>query len=158
MSKPTDYFEAERYFRGGFLLLVFGGVLVLLPVALAFGNGFRSPRALAAVLIVYATGVAFAVVVILRNARARTNISAGRLAGIPVDARQRKLRRSIRTLQLGVVFFGLVLVYAHWDTRNDPWPPRLVGASVNLLFQASMIWSIRILQKQLKRGDADHRQ
>jgi len=158
MSKPTDYFEAERYFRGGFLLLVFGGVLVLLPVALAFGNGFRSPRALAAVLIVYATGVAVAVVVILRNARARTNISAGRLAGIPVDARQRKLRRSIRTLQLGVVFFGLVLVYALWDTRNDPWPARLVGASVNLLFQASMIWSIRILQKQLKRGDADHRQ
>jgi len=139
-------------------LLVFGGVLVLLPVALAFGNGLLSPRALAAVLIVYATGVAVAVVVILRNARARTNISAGRLAGISVDARQRKLRRSIRTLQLGVVFFGLVLVYALWDTRNDPWPPRLVGASVNLLFQASMIWSIRILQKQLKRGDADHRQ
>ena len=82
MSKPTDYFEAGRYFRGGFLLLVFGGVLVLLPVALAFGNGLLSPRALAAVLIVYATGVAVAVVVILRNARARTNISAGRLGAV----------------------------------------------------------------------------
>jgi hypothetical protein len=41
-------------------LLVLGGLLVLIPVVLAFGNGLLSPRALVSVMIAYAACVAVA--------------------------------------------------------------------------------------------------
>ena len=58
---------------------------------------------------------------------------------------RKKLRGRIRRLQFGVVFLALVFVYALWETRDGPLLPRLVGASMNLLFQFVLIQAIRSL-------------
>lgn len=158
MSKINDYSAAERYVGWRILLLVFGGVIILIPVALAFGNGLLSPQALASVLIAYAACVTVAVFVILRNAKARLQVSSGEFTGILDESTRRKFQKRIRRLQLGVVFFALVLVYGLWETRKDPWPPRLFGATMNLLFQTVMIQSIRRMRKLLKHDAADQRQ
>ena len=150
MSKITDYLAAERYFGRRFLLLMVGGVFLLIPVSLAFSKGLLSPRALASVMITYAACVTFAVFVILRNARARLQVSAGECAALPDDKTRRKLRGKIRRLQFAVAFFALVFVYALWATRDGPLVPRLVGASVNLLIQVALIQAIRRLQKLLQ--------
>jgi hypothetical protein len=61
MSKVNDHFAAEKYVGRRYLLLVLGGLLVLIPLALAFANGLLSPRALVSVMIAYAACVAVAV-------------------------------------------------------------------------------------------------
>lgn len=43
-------------------------------------------------------------------------------------------------------------------TRDDPWPPKLVGVAINLLFQTVMIQSLRKMQKQLKQEASERRQ
>ena len=157
MSKISDYFATERYIGRRFLLLGFCGALVLIPVALAFGNGLLSIRSLASVGIAYVGCVTVAVFFILRNAKARIQISSVKPTGIPDEVMRRKFHARIRRLQLGVAFFALVLVYALWETRGHPWPPRLIGATINLLYQYVMIQSIRRMQKQLKQEAADQR-
>jgi len=67
MSKVSDHFAAEGYVGRRYLLLVLGGRVVLILVALAFGNGLLSPRALVSVMIAYAACVA------LRSSRKRPN-------------------------------------------------------------------------------------
>ncbi len=62
---------------------------------------------------------------------------------------RRKLRAKIRRLKFFVTFFALVLVYGLWETRDGPLLPRVVGASINLLFQFTLIQAIRRLQKSL---------
>ena len=151
MINGTNYFAVETYLRRRLLFLSFGGVIILIPVSLAYAYGLIPSRALGWVLLGYVACVTLVVVIILRNARARFRTSPGTLAGSLDDALRRKYRRRVRFLQLGVALFALVLVYGLWDTRNDPWPPRLVGAVINLLMQAGMIASIRRLQKELKR-------
>ena len=158
MSKITDYFAAEKYLGWRFLLLVFGGVLVIIPAALALGKGLLSPRGLAFVMIAYVGCVAVAVFVILRNARARFQASSGGSTDVADDATRKRFRKQIWSLQLGVAFFALVLVYALWETRGEPWPPRLVGAAMNLLIQFVMIQSIRRMRSQLKQETSDQRQ
>lgn len=74
------------------------------------------------------------------------------------DAIRERFRRRIRRLQLGVAFFALVLVYAEWETRSESWPPRLIGAAMNLLIQFVMIQSIRRMQTQLKQEASGQRQ
>ena len=157
MSKITGYFAAEKYIGRRFLLLVFGGVLVLIPAALAFGKGVLSPRALGLVMMGYIGCVAITVFVILRHARARFQASSGKSTETTNDATREKFRKRIRRLQLGVAFFAFILVYGLWETQGAPWPPRLVGVTMNLLFQTMMIQSIRRMQRQLKK-DADRHQ
>lgn len=154
MSRITNYFAAERYIRWRFFLLIFGGALVLVPAVLAFGNGLLSPRAFASVMIAYVAFIAVAVFTIFRKVKA----SSGKSTETADDATLRKFRKRIRGLQFGVAFFALVLVYGLWETRDDPWPPRLVGVTINLLFQAVMIQSIRRMQKQLKQEVSDRSQ
>jgi hypothetical protein len=151
MSKVTDYFAVQRYVRLRFFALVFGGALVVILVALAYCSGLLSPRVLGLVLIAYAACVGVAVFVILRSARAKFQVSTGESAEIADDATRGKFRKRIRNLKFGVAVFALVFVYALWETRGGPWLPRLVGATINLLFQAAMIHSIRRMQKLLKQ-------
>ena len=158
MSKITNYFAAEKYFRRHLLLLMFGGGPVIILAALALGKGLFSPRAFALVMIAYVTCVAVAVFVILRNARARFQASSSESTDIADDATRHKFRRRIRRLQLGVAFFAFILVYAEWETRHEPWPPRLIGATINLLIQTVMIQSIRRMQRQLKQEVSDQPQ
>ena len=158
MSKIADYFVVQRYIGRRFLMLMLGGMFVFIPVSLAFGKGLLSPRALASIMIAYAACFAVAVFVILRNARARLQASPEKYSGIPDDAMRRKFRKRIRNMKLGIAFFALVLVYGLWETRDAQWPPRLIGATVNLLYQTMMIQSIRRMQKQLKQEAGDQRQ
>jgi hypothetical protein len=158
MSKIGHYFAAERYIGRRFLLLGCGGALVVVALALALRNGLLSPRALGLLLIAYVACVAVAVFVILRNVRARFQASMGESTDIADDATRKKFRKRIRGLRLGVAFFAFVLVYGLWETRGGPWPPRLVGATMNLLFQFVMIQSIRRMQRQLKQETSDQRQ
>jgi len=151
MSKITDYFAAERYIRRRLLLLMFGGGLVLLAAVLAFENRLLSPRAFVLVLIAYVACLTLAASTILRKVRALS----GKSTETADDETVKRFRKRIRRLQFGVAFFAIVLVYALWETRNDPWPPRLVGATINLLFQTVMIQSIRRMQRQLKQETAD---
>jgi hypothetical protein len=158
MSKIADYFVAQRYVGRRSLMLMLGGMFVLIPAILAFGKGLLSPRAFATMMIAYAACIAVAVFVILRNARARLQASLEKFSGIPDDAMRRKFRKRIRNMKLGIAFFALVLVYGLWETRDTPLPPRLIGATVNLLYQTVMIQSIRRMQKQLKQEAGDQRQ
>jgi hypothetical protein len=158
MSKITDYFSIEKYLAWRFLLLVSGGVLVIIPAALALGKGLLSPRGLALVMIAYVGCVAVAVFIILRNARARFQASSGKSTDIADDATREKFRKRIRRLQFGVAFFALVLVYAEWESRGEPWQPRLIGAAINVLIQIAMIQSIRRMQRQLKQEASDQLQ
>ena len=158
MSKIATYFAVEKYIGRRFLLLISGGLLVLIPTALAFGNGLLSPRALGLVMIAYVACVAAAIFVILRNARARFQASSVRSTDIADDATRMKFRKRILRLQVGVAFFAIVLVYAVWETRGDPWLPRLMGATMNLLIQAVLIQSIRRMQRQLKQETSDQPQ
>jgi hypothetical protein len=151
MSKINDYFANERYIRRRFVLLVCSGVLVLMPAALAFGNGLLSSGALASVMLAWVACGAVASFVIVRNIRATSQVSSDKSTETADDATLKKFRKRIGRLQFGVAFFALVLVYGLWETRDDPWPPRLVGATINLLFQTVMIMSIRKMQKQLKQ-------
>lgn len=157
MSNITGYFAAEKYLRWRFLLLVFGGVLVIIPAALALSKGLLSPRGLGLVMIAYVGCVAVAVFIMLRNARARFQISSGSSTENANDATREKFRKRIRRLHLGVAFFAFFLVYGLWVTRGGPWPPRLIGASMNLLIQFVMIQSIRRMQRQLKQEASDQR-
>lgn len=152
MNKITGYFAAERYTRGRLLWLLLGSLIVLVPVACAFANGLILPRALGLVLLLYVACVALAVSVILRRARVEVEASANRLDQFPDDAMRRKYRGRIRRLELYVAILVLLLVYGLWATRDDPWPPKLFGAAINLLFEAVMIRSIRRMQKQLKEA------
>src|ERR1700738_1734482 len=104
MSKITGYFAAEKCIGSRFLLLVSGGVLVLIPAALAFGKGLLSPRALGLVMIGDIGCVAITVFVILRNARARFQASSGTSTETTNDATREKFRKRIRGLQIGVAF------------------------------------------------------
>jgi len=133
---------------------MFGGGLILLAAIFAFGNGLLSPRAFASVLIAYFACVTVAAFAILRKVRA----SSGKSTETADDATVKKFRKRIRRLQFGVAFFAIVLVYALWETRNDPWLPRLVGATINLLFQTVMIQSIRRMQRLLKQETSDRSQ
>jgi hypothetical protein len=151
------YFASEKYLRRRLLFLTFVGVIILFPLALAYAYGLISPRALGWVLLGYVACVTIVVLVILRNVRARFGVSAGTLAEPPDDATRRKDRRRVRILQVGVALFAVVLVFALWDTRDAPWPPRLAGAVINLLMQAGMIASIRRLKKDLKQRTNDQR-
>jgi hypothetical protein len=153
----TNYFAAERYLRKRFLFLTLGGTIILFSVALAYAHGLISPRALRWVLLANVAFVTLLGFAILRKARARFKPSAGTLAEVPDDATRKKYRVRIRFLEFGVAFFALVFVYALWETRDAPWPPRLVGAAINLLIQVAMIRSIRRLQKELKQGTEGER-
>ena len=139
-------------------MLVVGGVLVIIPAALALGRGLLSPRGLAFVVIAYVGCVAVAVFVILRNARARFQASSGGSTDVADDATRKRFRKQIRRLQLGVAFFALVLLCALWETRGEPWLPRLVGAAMNFLIQFVMIQSIWRMQRKLKQDPSDPRQ
>lgn len=158
MSKINDYFAAEKYIRERFVLLMFCGALVLTSSALAFGNGLLSSRALASVMLAWGACVAVAFFVIVRNIRAKSQVSSGKSTETADGATLKKFRKRIRELQFGVAFFALVLVYGLWESRDDPWPPKLVGVAVNLLFQTVMILSIRKMQKQLKQEASERRQ
>lgn len=155
MSKIDTYFAAEKYISRRFLSLVSGAVLVLIPAALAFGNGLLSPRALGLVMIAYTTCVAVAIFVILRNARVRFRATSVGSIDITDGATRMKFRKRIRRLRLGVAFVALVLLYAVWETRGGPRPLRLIGATMNLLIQIGMIQSIRKMQRQLKQETSD---
>lgn len=137
---------------------MFGGLLVIIPAALELGEGLLSPRGLAIVMIAYVACVAVAVFIILRNARARFQVSSGKSTDIADDATRKRFRKQIRSLQIGVAFFALAFVYALWVTRGEPWPPRLIGAAMNLLIQYVMIQSIRRTQRQLKQETSDQHQ
>jgi len=158
MSTITGFVAAQKYLRWRFLLLIVGGVLVIIPAALAFSSGLLSPRGLPLVMVAYAGCVAVAVFIILLNARAKFKAASDKSTDFADDATRERFRKQIRRLQFGVAFFALVLVYALWETRNEPWPPRLVGAAINLLFQTVMIQSIRRIQKQLKQETSDQHQ
>ena len=148
MSRIADYFARERYSRRR-LLLLFAGAIVIAPAA-----RLLSPRALLApVMIAYIACFSVATFTILRKARALS----GKSSEAADDATIRKFRKRIRSLQLGVAFLSLALVYTLWATRHEPWTPRLIGAAFNLLFQAVMIQSIRTMQKQLKQETSDPR-
>jgi hypothetical protein len=147
MTNPSAYFAAEQYIRTRFLLLILCGVPI--SIAAIFAAAYwHIPLALVVVAIVVC--IVPAAIIIVRNARERANASAGVSPASPDDAMRKKLRGRIRHLQFGVAFFALVFVYALWETRDGPLPPRIVGASINLLFQFALIQAIRRLQKMLK--------
>jgi hypothetical protein len=102
--------------------------------------------------------VTVASLVILRKVRERSQVSSAHSTETADDATLKKFRNRIRRLQFGVAFFAFALVYGLWETRDDPWPPKLVGVTINLLFQTVMILSIRRMQKQLQQEISERRQ
>ena len=148
----SEFFATERYVRTRFLFLILVGILFLTAVVFAFMYLHIPQRALALVICLWAACVWTATLFILRNAQATATASGfGSSDALLDDAIRRKLRGRIRSMQFGVVFLALVFVCALWETRDDPLLPRLVGASMNLLFQFALIGeSIRKLQKLLK--------
>lgn len=158
MSKIDAYFAIEKHLRWRLLLLVFGGVVVIIPAALALSNGLLSPRGFARVMIAYMACTALVAFIMLRNARANFQVSTSTDVEVADDAIRNRFRKKIRSLQIGVGFFAIVLVYALWSTQGEPWMPRLIGAAMSLLIQYVMIQSIRRMQRQLKQETSDQRQ
>ncbi len=145
MINGSDFFATERYLRTRFLLLILGGVPILAAVAVGSTYLQLAPRALAMMVFAIALCIAPAALIILRNAKSRANASTDSSPALLDDEMRKKLRGRIRRLQFGVVFLALVFVYALWETRDGPLLPRLVGASMNLLFQFVLIQAIRSL-------------
>ena len=145
MINGSDFFTTERYLRTRILLLISVGCRSWLRSLLDQRIGTSRAcndgpchRSLHRVCIT----------IILRNARPRASASNN---PAPLDGAMRKnLRGRIRRLQFGVAFLALVFVYATWKSRDDPLLPRVVGASINLLFQFVLIQGIRRLQKLLR--------
>lgn len=147
MINSSEFLAIERYLRTRFLLLIFGGVPILAVVDVGSTYWHLAPRALAMMAVAIALCVASAALIILRNEKDRAYASADP-SPAPLDVEMRKkLRSRIRRLQLSVVFSALVFVYALWETRDGPLLPRLVGASMNLLFQFVLIQAIRRLSR-----------
>jgi hypothetical protein len=146
MINASAYFAADRYIRTRLFLLILCGVPISIAAILGAAH-WHIPLALVVVAIVVC--IVFASVIIVRNARERAKASAGVSPARPDDAMRKKLRGRIRRLQFGVAFLALVFVYALWETRDGPLLPRVVGASINLLFQFTLIQAIRRLQKML---------
>jgi hypothetical protein len=152
MSKIADYFVAERYMRRRFLLLMFGGALLLIPAVIAFGNGLLSSRGLALVMLAYIACVSVAAFLIVRKIRSGSVVPSGEGTETADHATLKRFQKRIRKLQIGLAFFALVLVYGLWETRDDPWPPKLIGVAVNLLFQTVMIHSMENAETVEARG------
>jgi hypothetical protein len=145
MINGSDFFATERYLRTRFLVLLLGGVPIL--AAAAVGSTYRqlTPRALATMVLAIALCIAPAALIILRNPKSRAYASTDPSPALLDNEMRYELHGRIRRLQFGVAFFALVFVYALWETRDGPLLPRLVGASMNLLFQFVLIQAIRRL-------------
>jgi hypothetical protein len=152
MVDETDYFAAQRYLRWRLLALISSSTIVLLFVALAFAHRLISPRELGWVSLAYVACLSIVFILIVRNVRAKFKPQANAVSAFQGDVMCRNYRRRIHFLQLSIAFFALVLVFGLWETRGAPLLPRLVGVTMNLLFQFALIGSIRRLQKELKRG------
>ena len=155
MNEVAKGVAVQRQFLVRFVLLLVGGVIVLIPIALASAKGLISPRALGFVLVAYVACVALAVVFMYRNAWSKLKISDGTPSEAPDDAMRASYLRKIRRLQFGVAFFSFFLVAGLWESRGGPWPPRLVGATMNVLFQVAMIRSIKTLRGRLNQGNLE---
>jgi cytochrome bd-type quinol oxidase subunit 2 len=150
MGEIAEYFKRERYITRRLSLLVLGGTVILVPVALANAHGRISARVVGWVFIAFAACVGVVVVFILRAARAKFPKTAALDDG-PLDNKtRRKLRRRIFFLEFFVVVYAIALLYTLSHARNGPWLPLLIGVAVNLLMQAALIKAIRRLKKKLK--------
>jgi hypothetical protein len=145
MINGSDFFATEQYLRTRFLALILGGVLILAAVAVGSMYWQLAPRALAMMVIAISLCIASAALIILPNAQSRAYASTDPSPALLDDEMRKTLRGRVRRLQFGVAFFALVFVYVLWETRDGPLLPRLVGASMNLLFQFVLIQAIRRL-------------
>jgi hypothetical protein len=157
MNEVAKSVSVQRQFVVRFVLLLAGSVIVPIPIALASANGLISPRALGFVLIAYVACVAIAVISMYWNAWSKLRADST-LVEAPDDAMRTSYRRKIRRLQFGVAFFSFFLIAGLWESRGGPWPPRLVGATMNVLFQVAMIQSIKTLRRRLNQGISSERQ
>jgi hypothetical protein len=106
-------------------------------------NGAMSPRLLGVVGLLM-MGVLW-VVIFLGLKRASSGANELRTsADTP-----KKIRASIRRLQVAVVALPVLLVAGLWMTRGEPLVPRMTGAAVNVFFTLWFISLIRRAKKQL---------
>lgn len=147
MINTSGFLAADRYIRTRLLVLILCGVPITLA-ALFAAIHWQIP--VVVVVAVVPLCIALAAFIVVRNARKRARLYAGLPPVSLDDAMRKKLQGRIRRLKVGVAFFAAVLLYALWETRDDPLLPRLVGVSINLLFQMALMQSIRRLQKMLK--------
>jgi hypothetical protein len=106
-------------------------------------NGAMSTRLLGVVGLLL-MGVLW-VVIFLVLKRANSDANQLRTSADP----PKKIRASIRRLQVAVVALPVLLVAGLWMTRGEPLVPRITGAAVNVFFTLWFISLIRRAKKQL---------
>jgi hypothetical protein len=122
---------------------------VYIAVIFVFLKGLIPPRFLGWIFI--AIAIAGGVTFHRLFKRFRDELRAAREFEKPLDdATRRRYRSSIRNMKILVGVLVFALVYGLWSTRGDPVLPRIVGVSVNILLNASLISSIRKLQRKLR--------
>lgn len=150
MGEISDYFKRERYITRRLSLLVLAGTAFLTPIAIAAAHRRIPPGVLPGAIAAYVACAAFAVVLIVRGARAKFPKSA-LPDHAPLDgATRRKLARRIWFLEFLLAVYVIALVYAVSQIHHAPRWPTLIGPAMNLLIEAALIKAILRLKKKMK--------
>jgi hypothetical protein len=67
----------------------------------------------------------------------------------------KKLKRGILYLKIWVGLMLLALVFGLWDTVGEPLWSRLIGVTINLYINVSLIVAIKNTQRKLKQFNAE---
>jgi hypothetical protein len=143
--------EKQLYLRVLLRYLSFGCILT----AIAFMYVFKvlSPRDLG-IAMVASLVIFFIFTLVMQRRDFKAYWKAREWPEHSIDATVRKRRiRTIRRLTFSIVFLHLVLWYGLWETRGQSLPPRLVGATMNLLFTGLMIQAVIRIRQSLRLPD-----
>jgi len=124
---------------------------VLFALVFAFVSHHLSYRGF--VFAVFATMAILFVVLLtfFAKVRERNRLVPGASGSAIDDATRKRLRKSVRTCQIMLVFLAFSLIDALIAARNEkPSWPTLVGVAINLLWQYVLIVAIRKAQRRLQ--------
>jgi hypothetical protein len=131
------------------LSILIGFVVVASAIAIAFSMGKLSSRGTG---IFYLVLCATAAIISTRIFTAAPPAVARESAGEYIDPALRKeVLNTVRRCKIVIVILSLILIFASWETRGEPFIPRLVGASVNVTLIGLFLIVMRQQTSKLKR-------
>jgi uncharacterized integral membrane protein len=142
----------ERSFRRKIYALGFGSLLFSILLLLAVSHELISITTLRVSLFVYVGVATAAYLFLMLNARKKLRTSATDFSKPPDAEEQKRLRRSIRLLKRGVVFYALALILGIWMERDELSFATVVGVAISLLIQTWLILTIRRANRRLRTG------